>query len=118
MLKEKLAFILDKLPWHSYIRAILAGETIDYFERYLYTVRLLTTIKRRAKKELRLLEVGAGPYSPIRNYFRDAILLDIAPSPGIDVVANATHLPFRDKAIVSLVSTASRSFAIDASSTS
>ncbi|RLG74275.1 MAG: hypothetical protein DRO14_05905 [Thermoprotei archaeon] len=97
MLRERLAFILNRLPWHSYIRAFLAGETIDYFERYLYVVRLLLTIERRVGKRLKLLEVGAGSSSPIRRYFEDAVLLDIMSGTGVNIVADAAYLPFRDK---------------------
>ncbi|RLF18131.1 MAG: hypothetical protein DRZ82_08800 [Thermoprotei archaeon] len=98
MLREKLTFILEKLPWYSYIRAIIAGETIDYFERYLYVVRLLLTVERRVGKKLKLLEVGAGSASPVKHYFEDVILLDITPNVRVDIVADATHLPLRDKA--------------------
>lgn len=98
MINEILSPILRKMPWHSYLRAILAGEAIDYIERYLFVLKILANFQKYCKEQLRIIEIGAGPSSPIKNYFKHAILLDLAPAPGVDVVADATHLPFRGKA--------------------
>lgn len=70
---------------------------MDYFERYLYVIRILNSISNVVKSNLKIVEIGAGPSSPLKKYFENVILLDLAPNKDIDVVADASHLPFRNK---------------------
>ncbi len=97
MLRKMLSSMLRKLPWHSYLKAILIGCGIDYFERYLFVIRFLKCLERKLRKQLRIVEVGSGPGSPLRRYFSNTVLLDVEFNIDIDVVADAAHLPFRDK---------------------
>lgn len=85
-----------KLPWHSYLKAILMGESIDYFERYLIILRMLKTLERLCQRSLKILEIGAGPASPLKNYFSSYITTDVKKMPGVDIVADAKYLPFKD----------------------
>ena len=71
---------------------MLANEGFDHFKRYLFAA---SHAARLGGSEPRMLDVGSGARSPLKAYC-DAVLLDIAlPT---DVIADATLLPFRDRA--------------------
>src|SRR4030067_1523280 len=77
------------------IGAILCFEGVDVANRYL-----------GVSKELRpgsVLDVGAGGRSVLALKGFNALSVDIKFSLGVDVVASASHLPFKENAFTNVV---------------
>jgi len=73
------------------LTAFLIGFwSIDYHLRYSEASRLILGRK--------VLDVGAGGRSILALKFSNCISLDVNNLAGLDIVASATHLPFRDNA--------------------
>lgn len=53
-------------------------------------------------KQGKILEIGSGPGN-FKQYCPEAILLDVVPSPWIDVVGDGRHLPFKTKSLDTII---------------
>lgn len=96
-------FLSKKLPWHSYVRALLFNYPFDYFERYLIVLKILKKMDKiyKNRRNLMVLEVGAGSNSPLKKYYSNIYnitTVDLVIDRSIDLVASATNLPFANKA--------------------
>lgn len=84
------SYLVKKVPRDSWIYAIVSFSSIDSHERFTKVAELL-----RKTNEHRILDVGSGSTSPLRDMGFEVLSLDIRKERGLDVVASATHLPFR-----------------------
>jgi len=74
----------------SLVAGLLLLRPVDYHLRYAEVSRSILG--------KRILDVGAGGRSVLAGKFDECISLDVNNLPGIDVIASATQLPFRDNA--------------------
>lgn len=80
-----------KLPRNSWINAIVSFRSVDAHERYVKVANYL----RKAHCH-KILDVGSGSASSLKNMGFQVVSLDVKPEEHLDIVASATHLPFRN----------------------
>lgn len=89
---EFLRCLASKLPYHSWIREIIELRGITGFERYREVASLI--LKANCHK---ILDVGSNGPSPLKHTGVQVLSADVQRKAGLDIVASASHLPFRDK---------------------
>jgi SAM-dependent methyltransferase len=90
--------LCKKLPQHSWIRAIIGFNGLQSYERYNEIAKLLPRCNAT-----KVLDIGSGGCSPLVEVCPKVLSLDIINKKGVDIVADASHLPFRYNAFDCIV---------------
>ncbi len=85
-------YFVKRLPPDSWISAIVSFRSIDSHERFVKITKLL-----KQTNSHRILDVGSGSTSPLRERGFQVLSIDIRHERGLDIIASATHLPFRNQ---------------------
>ena len=83
-------YLAKKLPRDSWINGIVSFRSIDSHERFIKVTQMLRKANCR-----QILDVGSGSSSPFKEMGFKVVSLDLKYRKGLDIVASATHLPFR-----------------------
>ena len=89
--KTNYSFRIRRIILHSIQKKhgwLMLLKGVDYYLRY--------TCVSRSILGRRVLDVGAGGKSVLTTKFSDCTSMDVYNLAGVDIIASATHLPFRD----------------------